>query len=385
MLSISKFKVRELSEKKRFGAVYVKKLKEDPTTLLSTVLIMNNLANTAAAAIMTSISILYFESNAIGIATGIATFLILVFGDIIPKSIGANNNEAIAPIMAPIVWHISIIILPLIKVLGWIVAGVNKIIGTKKSPLMTKEELKSILKYSEEVGSIKESEKKLIQRIFDFGNTTVSDVMTPKKHMVIINSDMPVKDAVSQPTTKIYSRFPVYEKNKDNIVGILYLKDVIGHIKDGKLDVPVKQVMRKPFFVFDTKKLDSMLRLFQSRKEHMAVVISNKAHVVGLVTIENILEEIVGEIIDESDRINPSIAPTGKNEWTAKGSAEIANVNANTGLSVRESDFNDLDSFIIATLGRAPKPGEELSYQNYRILMEDVQGKKVLKAKIIKV
>lgn len=385
LLSVNRFKVRHWIEKKRFGAVYVKKLKDNPVILLSTLLITNNLVNTAAAAITTSITLDYFKSNALGIAIGIATFLILVFGDIIPKSVGANNNELISPLIAPAVWYLSVAIYPLTKLLDWVVGGINLLIGTKKIPLVTKEELKTIVKYSEEEGSIKETEKKLIQRIFEFGNTTVSDVMTGKRFMVLVGSDMKIKDVLQMPTIKIYSRFPVYEKNKDNIVGILYLKDMLNFAKEGKLNAPISQIMRKPFFVFDTKKIDSMLRIFQARKEHMAIVINNKAQVVGLVTIENILEELVGEIIDESDKINPSVVQNVKNEWYAKGTAEIEKVNSATGMTIKESDFDSLDTFVLSTLGRSPKTGEEIQYQDFKIIMEEVQGKKVLKAKIIKV
>lgn len=385
LLSVSKFKVRVWMEKKRIGAAYVKKLKDDPVFFLSTLLITNNLVNTAAAAITTSISLDYFQNNAIAIAIGIATFLILVFGDIIPKSIGANNNEVLSPIIAPFVWYLGTGIYPLIKALGFLVQGINKLIGTKKAPPFTKEELRSILKYSEEEGSIKETEKRLIQRVFEFGNITVSDVMTRKKNMVLVSSEMQIKDVLRLPTIKIYSRFPVYEQNKDNIVGILYLKDMLTYVRDTKVDVTVKQIMRKPFFVFENKKIDSMLRIFQLRKEHMAIVISSKAQVIGIVTIENILEEIVGEIIDESDRINPAVVQTSRNEWVTKGSTEIEDINSKTGLSIKESDYDSLDSFILATLGRAPKQGEEFSYQNYRIIMDDVQGKKVNKARIVRI
>ncbi len=385
LLSVSRFKVKHWIEKKKFGAVYVKKLKDDPEKLLSTLLVTNNLVNTAAAALMTAIAIEVFENNAIGIATGIATFLILVVGDIIPKTIGANNNEAVSLMLAPLVWQLSIALFPVIKLLDYFLKGINKLVGSKKMPIITKEELRSIIKYSEEEGSIKGTEKRLIQRVFDFGNITVGDVMTRKKNMVVVSSEMQIKDVLKLTTSKMYSRFPVYEKGKENIVGILYLKDMLVYSKDGKFDVTVRQIMRKPFFVFESKKVDSMLRLFQIRKEHMAIVINSKAQIVGLVTIENILEEIVGEIIDESDRINPSVAHIEKSEWLAKGTAEIEEINANTGLSIKESDFDNLDSFIVSTLGRAPKIGEEISYQNFKILVEDVQGKKVLKVRIFKV
>lgn len=384
LLSVSKFKVRAWIEKKKFGAVYVKKLKDEPVFFLSTLLITNNLVNTAVAAITTSIALDYFQSNAIAIATGIATFLILVFGDIIPKSIGANNNERLSPIIAPVVWNLGIALYPFIKALGLLVKGINALIGTRKTQPFTKEELKSIIKYSEEEGSIKHTEKRLIQRVFEFGNTTVADVMTRKKSMIMVESEMKIRDALQLSTAKLYSRFPVYEKSRENIVGILYLKDTLHFAKSGKLDAKVEQVMKKPFFVFENKKLDSMLRLFQARKEHMAIVINNKAQVVGLVTIENILEEIVGEIVDESDKLKPTVIQISKNEWSAMGTAEIEELNTKIGMSLKESDYDSLDTFVLSTLGKAPKVGDEISHQSHKIIIEDVQGKKVLRAKIVK-
>ena len=384
LLSVSRFKVRYWVEKKKFGADYVKKLKDSPEVLLSTVLIGNNVVNTAAAAITTSIAIDIFQSNAIGIATGIATFLILIFGDITPKSIGASKNEILAPIVAPVIWNINVAIYPLIKILEYFLKGINKLVGAKKIPIISEEELKTIIKASEEEGTIKEIEKKMIQRIFDFDRTTLSDIMTPKKHIVSVSSDIQIKDVLQLPTAKMYSRLPVYDKSKDNIIGIVHLKDMLKLIKENKLDTSVRQIMKKPLFVFWNKKMDTMLRMFQARKQHMVIVIDEKARVMGLVTIENILEEIVGEIIDESDRINPSITESEKNEWLVKGSTEIEEINAKTGISMKASDYVDLDSFIIATLGRSPKAGDEIIHQNFRIAMEEVQGKKVLRARIVK-
>jgi len=384
LLSINRFKVRHWVEKKRIGAHYVQKLKDDPARLLTTLLIANNLVNTAVAVIITAVSINTFHSNAIGIATGIATFLILVFGDIIPKSIGANNNELLAPFVAPIIWYVSFVFQPLVKLLNMLLNEINRLFGTKKTPIITKEEIKSIVRASEESGSIKEIEKKIVQRVFDFENTTVGDVMTPKRLMVSVDAKIKIKDVLQIPSTKLYSRFPVYENNKESIIGILYLKDVISYIKDNKMDVTVKEIMRKPFFVFTSKKMDTMLKLFQGKKQHMAIVIDEKGHIAGVVTIENILEEIVGEIIDESDRLNPSIVPINRNEWIVKGSAEIEEVNAKIGIGVKVLDYVDLDSFISATLGRVPKFGDEVNFKGFKILIEEVQGKKVLKARLLK-
>lgn len=384
LLSISKFKVRHLVEKKRFGAIYAKKLKDNPERLLSTVLILNNLVNTAIAAITTTIALELFESNAIGIAIGIATLVILIVGDIIPKSIGTNNNDLLAPVLAVVVWYSSIALYPLITFLDDFLKAVNKLIGTKSIPIITKEELKSIVKYSEEEGSIKNIEKKMIQRIFDFENTTVADVMTSRKFIVSVNANMHIKDVLQIPARKMYSRFPVYEKSKDNIVGILYFKDMLNFVKEGKFDISVSQIMRKPLFVFANKKMDTMLKLFQNRKQHMAIVIDEKARILGLVTIENILEEVVGEIIDESDRLSPSIMQISKNEWLVKGSSEIDELNNKTGMPIKRADFVDLDSFVLATLNRTPKINDVIEHQNYKLIIDDAQGKKVLKARIVK-
>ncbi|MEK6946795.1 MAG: CNNM domain-containing protein, partial [Nanoarchaeota archaeon] len=184
LLSLSRFKVRYMIEKKKFGAGYVKKLKDDPERLLSTILIGNNLVNIAASAIGTSLALQIFKNNAIAIATGIMTFLILVFGEITPKSLATRNNERFSLFAARIVWWMSVGIYPVIKLLNYFLRAMNKLVGTKRIAIITKEELKSIVKMSEEEGSIKDVEKKMIHRIFDFDNTTVSDVMTRKKNVV---------------------------------------------------------------------------------------------------------------------------------------------------------------------------------------------------------
>lgn len=385
LLSISRFKVRYMVERKRLGAAYVKRLKDDPERLLSTILIGNNVVTIVASAIATSIAISLNKGDAVVVSTILMSFLIIIFAEITPKSLATRNNETFSLFAAPPIWFLSVAIYPIIKIIDYFLKGINKLVGTKKIPIITEEELKTIIKASGEEGTIKEIEKKMIQRVFDFDNTSVSDIMTGKKNMVCVSSDMQIKDVLQLMTAKLYSRLPVYDMSRENIVGILYLKDMLKYIKEGRLDVAARQVMKKPLFVFANKKVDKMLHLFQDMKQHMAIVIDEKAQILGLVTIENILEEIVGEIIDESDKIDPSVTSISKNEWAAKGSSEIAEVNAKSGITIKTSDYVDLDSFITATLGRPPKLNEEISYQNFRIIMEDVQGKKVLRARIVKV
>ncbi|MAG91962.1 hypothetical protein CMO83_04770 [Candidatus Woesearchaeota archaeon] len=384
LLSLSRFRVRYMVEKKRFGAIYIKKLKDNPETLLSTILIGNNVVNVAAAAMATSIAITILQNNAVGIATGVMTFLLLIFGEITPKTLATRNNEAFSLFAARIIWYMSIVLYPVIKLLDFFLKALNKLIGSKKTHILSEEELKTIVKTSEEEGSIKEIEKKMIEKIFDFDNTTVGDVMTDKKRMVLVNSELAIKDVLKLPMAKMYSRLPVYTKRRENIVGILNLKDTLKYLKSKKLDVKVGDIMREPFFVFKNKKIDSMLHMFQKRKEHMAIVADEKGFIVGLVTIENILEEIVGEIIDESDRINPNVFQIEKNQWVVKGITEIDELNKKTGIPIKAKDYDNLDSFILKSLKRAPQVGEEISHDNFKVVMEDVQGRKVLKARIVK-
>ncbi len=385
LISLSKFRVRHLLERKKAGAKYIKKLKDEPQRMLSTILIGNNLVNVAASAMATSIAISMFGSAGIGIATGIMTFLILVFGEITPKTIATQHNEAISLFVARPLWYMGIVLAPILNLLDIFVARITNALGiTKPETTFTEEDVKMVLKEAEEEGTIKEIEKKMVHKIFEFDDINVREIMTPKADMVIINKKCNVKDIVNLYLKKHFSRVPVYENSKDNIVGIIYVKDVLPYLKKKKLSIPVQKIMKNLYFVPETKKIGNMLKQFQKRKEHMAIIVDEHGSVIGLVTLEDVVEEIVGEIMDETDMIDPDIRKINTKTWIVKGKADIDEVNQKLKIKIKEKGFGTLSGFILHHTGHIPKQNEEITFGKFTLKVEELEGNRISRVKVTK-
>ena len=385
LVSLSRFRLKGLLDKGMMGAEYVKLLKEDPRRLLTTILVGNNLVNTAAAAIATGIALNYFENNGIAIATGIMTFLILLIGEIIPKSLAVRHNVPMALFFAPLIWYLSIFISPIVKFFQLILRGVDRLMGTKKSqPTITEDELKSIVQLGEEEGAINEIERSMIHRIFEFDDIPVSEVMTQKSEMAVVSVKATIKDVLNINQKKQFSRIPVFEKSRDNIVGVLHIKDMMRYLKEKKTDVPISKLMHKPLFVPETKKLDSLLRLFQKSKEHLALVVNEHGSITGLITIENALEEIVGEIMDETDRFDPHIVKISKRSWHVQGKTSLEELKEKIGLSSMDAQSDTLNGFIQEHTGKIPKEGDSIEHGRFMIVVEKMEGHRVAQTKIVK-
>ncbi|MBN4049186.1 HlyC/CorC family transporter [archaeon AH-315-M20] len=385
LISLSKVKCRQLVEKKKFGSTYVKKLKDSPQRMLATILIGNNVVNVAASAIATSIAISFFQSYAIGIATGVMTFLILVFGEITPKSIAEQNNEIGSQLVAAPIWYLSIILAPIVNVLNSFLNKFMALFGLKaKQSITSEEEIITMIKTAEEEGSIKEIEKKMIHSIFEFDDINAGEIATPRADMTTIESKVSIKSAMNLILKKKFSRIPIYEKNRDNIVGIIYIKDLLKYIGDKRKNMNISEIMKKPYFVPETKKIGNLLRQFQKRKEHMAIVVNEHGSVTGLVTLEDVLEEIVGEIMDETDKIDPNIIKIGKNAWNVKGKTEIDELNEKLSMKLKGDDYDTLSGFILKRTGKIPKENEEIIYNKFKFKVEELTGNRISKVRIEK-
>ena len=385
LVSLSRSKAEQLYKKKNFGAVYVKKLKDDPQRMLATILIGNNIANVAASAIATSIMIGIFQNYAVGIATGVMTLLILIFGEITPKSIAAKNNELVSQLVAPSIWYLSIFLAPILNVLDRFLNKFIKLIGIKaKEKVITEEEIISMLKLAEEEGSIKEVEERMIKSIFKFDDIDVSTVATPRRDMVMLESTTKIKDSFKIFLNKNHTRIPVYEKNKDNVIGIAHIKDLMKHMQERYKNVQIKNIIYKPYFVPEVKKLSDILRQFQKRKEHMAIVVDEHGLMTGLVTMEDILEEIVGEIMDETDIIAPNIKNMGKNTWIVNGKTEITEINEKLKMKLKGKGYDTLSGFILKQTGKIPEEGDEISYNNFNLKVESIENNRISKIKVEK-
>lgn len=379
LFSISKTKTLHIAKKGGQSLRLIKKMKDDPHKLLSTILIGNNIVNVGAAALATSLSLGIFPNHAVGFATGVMTFLILVFGEVLPKSIATRNNIFIAKIVIfPIYW-LSILFFPFLAFLNFIPKLTGRI---KKPPGVTEEELMTFVEVVEEEGEIKEEEKELIYNIFELDDTNVSEIMTPRTDMFVVEAEEKLRlDKIIQSG---FSRIPVIEENIDHVIGILNIKDIFMHQVSSSKEIDVRKIMTKPYFVPENKKLDNLLHQFKKIKHHMAIVVDEYGGVSGLITLEDTLEEIVGEIRDETDKDEPHIVEMDNRTWMVLGKSEIEEVNEKTGMDIPDSkEYDTFSGFILDKIGRIPKEKEKIVFETFIITIKAMEGNR-LKEFIVK-
>ena len=373
LFSISRTKARFLAKQKGKANSLIKRLKENPHRLLSTILIGNNVVNVAASSLATSISLQLFHNYAVGLATMVMTFLILVFGEVMPKSLATRNNILIARmVIFPLYWF-SILMWPIVFLLDFIPKITGRI---KRTPSVTEEELMTFVEVVREEGEIKEEEQKLIHNIFEFDDTNASEIMTPRADMYVLEANDPLDlKAISDSG---FTRIPVIEDTIDNVVGIMNVKDLLSHLAEGEDVIDARRIMRDPYFVPEHKKLDSLLHQFKKRKTHMAIVVDEHGGVSGLITLEDALEELVGEIRDETDKEEPLIIKKKNKEWVVLGKTEIEEVNAIIGMNIPDStEYDTFSGYILEQIGRIPSENEELTIGDYNIIVISKDGNRI--------
>lgn len=387
--ALNKAKIRRLKDAKVKGAYLLENLIEDQQRLLSTLLLGNNLINILIASIATKIATDRFGSAGVGIATGAVTFLVLVFGEIAPKNYAVKHAEKVAFFAAPLIVLLSYIFFPIVKVLVWISNLLLRIFRQeliKGQPFLTPEEIKAIVAIGEEEGVIEEEERKMIHSILEFGDTLVKEIMVPRTEIVAVPESSTIKEALELARKEGYSRIPVYDGSIDNVVGILYVKDMIAFVEKGKTDVKVGDIKREAFFVPETKRVDELLKDFKRYKTHMAIVLDEYGGTAGLVTLEDVLEEIVGEIFDEYDfKEEARIEQIAENEWIADGKLDIEAIEDYFGIEISEEETETLGGFVASLLGHVPVVGEKVSYEDFVFEVVSVAGRRVDKVRIKKV
>lgn len=389
-ISLSKIKIRQMIEKNLDGAFLVQKLKDKPHTLLSTLLVGNNLVNIGASALATGIVLEKLPaaqaSSAVAISTGIMTLLILTFGEIIPKNIAINHNKFIALHSARFVNALSYILYPIIKFFDFISRGSTKIFGEpKKESMFSEEEIKSIVSMGEEVGTIEPEEKKMIHNVFKFDHTDVYDIMTPRTVIVAIEDNKNIKDALNLFIKSGHSRIPVYKDNIDRITGVLFIKDILPLIKKGQMDASITKVMTKPMFIPETKIVDEMLDDFKEKRAHLAVVIDEHGGVSGVVTVEDIVEEIVGEIYDEADAKRVSIKKISPTVFQIRGETSLEEVNEELGLNLHDEEFDTISGIVLHNLGRLPEKGESVKLKGgIKITVSKIDEQRIVQVRLEK-
>ena len=388
LISTNELKARQYADQKIRHAHTLLRLKEKPHHMLITILIGNNLVNIGGSAIATKLAIDFFASAGVGIATGIMTFVILTFGEIIPKTFCARHAKKIALGIAPIILFLMTLLSPVVWFFYQFSKGMEKITGSDTvEPLVTEEEVKDFVKIGEEEGQIKTAEKEMIQRIFLFDDTEVREIMTPRTDLFALDQKLILSDALPQIVKQEYSRIPVYDKHLDKIKGIVFARDLLETVSRGQTDIKLKDLAKKPLYVPRHQKIDKLLKELQHKKTHMALVVNEHGGVDGIITIEDILEEIVGDIFDESDAVEHLIRPRGKNTWLILGKTPIDVINEEISTKIPDKDqYNTIAGFIQHKLGHVPVEGEEIVMKkpSLRLTVKKVEGPTLLEVLLIK-
>lgn len=373
LFSISRAKARHIAKEKGLTNTLIKKMKDDPHRLLSTILIGNNLVNVGAAALATAIMLELVTSNAVGIATGIMTALILIFGEIIPKTIATRNNVLIARLVIMPLYWLSILFAPIIYLLNFIPRLTRNI---QRKSRVTEEELMTFVDVVEEEGGIEEEEKELIHNIFEFDDTSASEIMTPRADMYVINVHEELN--LEKIIRSGFSRIPVIEEDIDDVIGILNIKDLFMHQVTSAKPPDVRSVMSEPYFVPENKKLDHLLQEFKRRKQHIAIVVDEHGGVSGLITLEDALEEIVGEIVDETDKVEPHIVKLKANEWRVLGKSEIDDVNEKLAMDIPDTkEYDTFSGYVLDQIGRIPQEKEDIFLGNFVVTVNEMDGTRI--------
>lgn len=366
------------------------KLLDDPQRTLISILIGNMFVNISASSLATYLAIKTFGNIGIGIASGIMIFTILVFGEIVPKSLAVANAEAISKRVAKPIEIISTGLFPLINFFKVIISALYYFLGkksVKEKKEITEEDLITLIDAGKDEGVIEEEEKEMIRNIFEFGDTMVKEVMIPRVDMACIPSDTKLGSILKLIKKMGHSRIPVYEETIDNIIGILYAKDLLRIYQQwytSKEKFDLKGIIRKAYFVPENKKIDELLDIFQKDRIQVAIAIDEYGGTAGLITMEDVVEEVVGEIIDEYDKEIKLFEMTGDNIVIADAIISIDKINEILNIEIPENDFETLGGFIFDLLGRVPKKDEKIKYQNFQIIIEQVVKNRIRRVKIIK-
>ena len=380
LTTVNKVRMQTMAENKTRNAATVLKLIEKPTQLLSAILIGNNIVNLTASSLTTSYAIRIAQRSGLpistslftGLATGVLTILILIFGEIVPKSLATVNAEKLALLYAKPVYAFTQILRPLAFLMNQISFGMLKLfrIDVSRRPAITENEFLTMVNVSHEEGVIESEEREMITNVVDFGDSLAKDVMVPKMDVEFANVDFTYQELMESYNKKKFTRMPVYKESRDNIVGIINLKDIFFY-EGSHEDFKISEVMREPYFTYEYKKISELF--FEMKKESipMAIVLDEYGATAGLLTIEDLIEEIVGEIRDEYDGYEEDeITKLDDENYILLGVAKLDDINEELGINLESEDYDSISGHIINLLDHFPKTGEKVSdsFAEYTVL-----------------
>ncbi len=379
LMSISPAQVHDMTHKKLKGSIALKRLKGNSHKLLITILVGNNLVNVWASVYAAVVFQEIFHSVSITIVTALMTFFILMFGEIIPKSFATTHAKWLSRFFAPILFGLQTILWPVIWILDKVIAILMRVCGGKDASkkLVTEDELKAMVTIGVEEGEFEKRERELIENVLEFTDTRVEEIMTPRVEIEALPESTSVKEAADFIVSHGYSRIPVYRKTIDHIVGVVTINEVLAAMHNDEDAKTLKQIdPTKAFKVPHSMPINRLFHLFQKERSHMAIVLDEHSGTAGLITLEDVLEEIVGEIIDESDIDEAHYKKISDNTILASGKAVLEDLSEELGIVFPEPEHKTISYLVVEKLGRFPHKGEIIKFDKFeiKVLMLDRNG-----------
>jgi putative hemolysin len=384
-LSVQRSRLAALILDKVKGAERVEKLASNPEKLLPTVLTGNNLVNVAAAALGTTLAGSYLSPNwAVGVSVGAVTVLLLLFGEILPKVIATKNAEGLALILVRPLQAAQILFFPIVWVLEIYSRMVGRIFGLSGSRLVSEREIRALIDVAEIEGGVEKGEAALLEKVFHFGDLRVGDVMTPRTEIIFVELSATLQDFLPIYARTTYTRFPVFDGDRENIVGILSVKDLLEAVAQGTIQLhdSVATALRPAHFVPETKPVDELFDELREVGQHMAITVNEHGGVAGVVTLMQLLEVIVGPVGEEGEPIEEEFVAVGQSQFDVLAAMSILEANENLDIDLPEGDYQTLAGFVLEQLGHIPQEGESFRYGEIELEVKEMQAVKVHRVEV---
>ena len=385
LTTVNNIRIRTLADAGDPKAIILSKVIEEQGKMLSAILIGNNIVNLTASSLMTTLTISLFGNRAVGVATGILTLLILVFGEITPKTLSTISAESIALKNAKIIYGLMVVLTPVIYVVNQLSLGVLlllRIDPNAKRDSITEDELRTIVEVSHEEGVIESEEKKMINNVFDFGDSVAKDIMVPRIDMTLVEVNATYQELLDIFREEKYTRIPVFEENTDNVVGIINVKDLL--LIDNHEEFHIRDYLREPLYTYEYKKTAELMVEMRKTFNNIVIVLDEYGATAGLITLEDMLEEIVGEIRDEYDEDEEkSLVEMAPGEYSVEGAMKLDDLNDRLGLELESEDYDSVGGLVIGLLDHLPEEGEEVTDNGIRFVVESVDKNRIDRIKIV--
>ena len=373
----SRVRALALEEDGRGNAETLVKIESDPPRHLNAVYLAVMFVQNGSAILVAILAEREFGSTWVTLASFLFTLLYFVFVEAMAKTFAVLHTDRVALALAPVVWFLG----RLLEFPTKLLIGLANVLlpgkGLKQGPFVSEEEIRSMAEVGHEEGSIEEGEKELIHSIFEFGDTIVREVMVPRPDIAAIEDHETLRDVQALVLRRGFSRIPVFHESLDDVKGVVFAKDVLKALHQGQRDMPLSEIVRPAHFVPESKKVADLLKEMQQEKFHQALVYDEHGSVTGIVSLEDLLEELVGEIADEYDREEPEVLEVGDGVYRVSGKASIDDVNELLGTELPDEEWDTVAGLFLDLLGRMPERGEETSFRGLSLRAERVQGRRI--------